>query len=177
MTIALSRESQIHTDRLLLRPSTTEDAQRGFEILSDWEVSKMLRMVSYPIDQEGNAAWFAGHESEWAEGTAYRFAVILQNRMIGLIDIDEIDDGGGSLGYWFERECWGRGLAREAAFAIKRFAFESINLQNLRSGHAADNEGSGKILTALGFQHVGNKMIPSRSRKSEIEQCRYLLSR
>lgn len=167
----------ITTKRLLLRHSSAADAQRAFEIQADWAVTRMLRMASFPPDHAEIEAWFADHPREWAAGEAYRFAAVLDGRMIGLIDIDEVADGEGELGYWFERASWAQGFASEAARAVVRFAFAEAGLSSLRSGHAADNAASGRILTRLGFRLLDRVERSSRSRGETILQCRYRLAR
>jgi [ribosomal protein S5]-alanine N-acetyltransferase len=131
-----------HHQTSSLATSTAADAQRAFEIQSDWAVTRMLRMASFPPDRTEIEAWFADHPRERTAGEAYRFAVTLDGRMIGLVDIDEIADGEGELGYWFEQAAWGQGFASEAASAVVRFAFTDVGLLSLRSGHAADNAAS-----------------------------------
>lgn len=167
----------IITKRLHLRPSSEADAQRAFEIQSDWAVTQMLRMASFPPKRNEIEAWFADHPREWAAGEAYRFAAFLDGRMIGLVDLDEIADGEGELGYWFEQAAWGQGFASEAATAVVRFAVSQAGLQSLRSGHAADNAASGRILTRLGFRLLDRVECPSRSRGETILQYRYRLIR
>lgn len=167
----------IITKRLHLRPSTATDAQRAFEIQSDWAVTRMLRMASFPPDPAEIKAWFADHPREWAAGEAYRFAAMLDGRMIGLVDLDEITDGEGELGYWFEQAAWGQGFASEAARAVVRFAFADAGLQSLCSGHAADNTASGRVLARLGFRLLDRVERSSRSRGETILQCRYRLAR
>ncbi|MEQ1408034.1 GNAT family N-acetyltransferase [Neorhizobium sp. Rsf11] len=166
----------IRTDRLVLRPTFATDAERAFEIQSDWEVTRMLRMASFPADRQATFDWFADHEREWSAGEAYRFAVELGGRMVGLVDVDEIKDGEGDLGYWFERVAWGRGYAFEAANAVVRFAFGEIGLSTLKSGHAADNPASGRVLAKLGFVPVDIVERFSRPRGEPIQQCRYVLA-
>jgi len=167
----------ITTKRLSLRPSTAADAERAFEIQSDWAVTQMLRMASFPPDRAEIGTWFADHPREWAAGEAYRFATFLDGRMIGLVDLDEIADGEGELGYWFEQAAWGQGFAAEAAAAVVRFAFSEAGLQSLRSGHAADNVASGRVLERLGFRLLDQVERSSRSRGETILQCRYRLTR
>jgi RimJ/RimL family protein N-acetyltransferase len=77
-------------------------------------------MASYPPSLKNMEAWFATHEDEWSGGSAYRFAVSLEGRMIGLVDIDEIVEGSGELGYWLDKMSWGNGFAYEAAEALVR---------------------------------------------------------
>ena len=63
-------------------------------------------------DLKETIAWFSEHRQEWLSGTAYRFAVLRDDRMIGLMDIDAVAGGEGDLGDWFERASWGRSLPR-----------------------------------------------------------------
>jgi len=107
--------TRLTTARLLLRPTVVSDAGRAFDIQSDWNVTRMLRMARFPPDQEDIRRWFADHRSEWRAGEAYRFGVECAGKFIGLVDIDEICAGWGDLGYWFERASWGHGYALEAA--------------------------------------------------------------
>ncbi|MGO4737291.1 GNAT family N-acetyltransferase [Bosea sp. 2KB_26] len=163
------------TDRLVLRPTSAADANRAFEIQSDWEVTRMLRMASFPPDRADIALWFADHPREWAAGEAYRFAVEFQGRAIGVIDVDEISQGEGELGYWFEQASWGRGYASEAAQAVVNFAFRTVGLSQLLSGHAVDNAASGQVLLKLGFRPLDIVQRTSRSRGETILQRRYVL--
>jgi ribosomal-protein-alanine N-acetyltransferase len=168
--------AMITTKRLHLRPSTAADAQRAFEIQSDWAVTRMLRMASFPPDRTEIECWFADHPREWAAGEAYRFAALLDGRMIGLVDLGGIAADEGELGYWFEQTAWGQGFASEAARAVVRFAFTEASLSVLRSGHAADNLASGRVLIRLGFRLLDRVERTSRSRGETILQCRYRLA-
>jgi RimJ/RimL family protein N-acetyltransferase len=167
---------QLITDRLVLRPTSVLDAGRAFEIQSDWEVTRMLRMASFPPSREGIVQWFADHPRQWAAGEAYRFGVELLGRLIGVVDIDEISPGEGELGYWFDQANWGQGYAPEAARSVVRFAFCDVGLQRLRSGHAVDNLASASVLLKLGFRPLDTVQRMSRSRGEEIMQRRCILT-
>lgn len=164
----------IRTPRLLLRAFTPQDAQRVFEIRSDFEVTRMLVFPAYPPVLEHVAAWLREHAVEWRAGTAYRFAVVADGRVIGCADVDEIQDGCGELGYWLERDYWGRGLASEAAGAVHDFATRTLGLRRLVAGHAADNPASGRILLRLGFRHVADRSRLYRSRGAEVVRREYV---
>jgi [ribosomal protein S5]-alanine N-acetyltransferase len=167
---------QLTTDRLVLRPTNVLDADRAFEIQSAWEVTRMLRMASFPPRREEIVDWFADHPREWATGEAYRFGVELRGRLMGVVDIDDIGQEEGELGYWFDQETWGQGYASEAAKAVVRFAFCDVGLQRLRSGHAVDNRASASVLLKLGFRPRDIVQRMSRSRGEEIMQRRYILA-
>jgi [ribosomal protein S5]-alanine N-acetyltransferase len=143
---------------------------------TDWEVTRMLRMASFPPDRQEIKRWFADHQREWLIGEAYRFAVELEGRMVGVVDIDGIAGREGSLGYWLDRAVWGRGYAFEAAHAVTRFAFEDVGLSKLKAGHAHDNPGSGRVLTKLGFRLLDIVQRFSRPRGENIIQRRYVLT-
>ena len=121
--------------------------------------------------------WFAGHPDEWLAGSAYRFAVVCEGRLIGLTDIAGVSRGEGALGYWFDKAVWGLGYATEAAGALVSFAFDVLNLSQLRAAHASDNAASACVLRKLGFQPAGKIRVWSRSRREEIVEQRYLLTR
>jgi [ribosomal protein S5]-alanine N-acetyltransferase len=142
-----------------------------FAIQSEWEVARMLSMASFPPDRGDIRRWFADHAGEWQAGRAYRFAIESEERMIGVIDIDE-----GGLGYWFDRSEWGRGYAYEAGCAAVRFAREDVGLPKLTAGHAYDNPASGRILCKLGFRPVDVVPRFSRPRGETIMQHRYVLA-
>jgi [ribosomal protein S5]-alanine N-acetyltransferase len=171
------RITTIATPHLVLRPSEADDAPRAFEVQSSWEVTRMLRQASWPPDRGAMDAWFAAHAAEWTSGTAFRFAVTLEGHMIGLADVDEISGATGELGYWLDRSCWGRGYASEAASALVRFAFDELELAELSAGHAEDNAASGRILRRLGFQHLRDVQVHSRSRGAPVVQRQYTLHR
>jgi ribosomal-protein-alanine N-acetyltransferase len=168
---------QLRTERLTLRPFEVSDAARVTEIGSVWEVARMLRMAPWPTSLEINRAWLATHAAEWRAGTAYRFAIVHRGRLIGCVDVDEIEAGEGVLGYWLAPAAWGQGFALEAARAAVRFTFERVGLQRLRSGHALDNPASGRVLLRLGFAPTGETRVWSRPRGEEIRQLTYSLGR
>ncbi|MGG6894282.1 GNAT family N-acetyltransferase [Rhizobium sp. BR 315] len=105
MTARSIPRSHIQTARLLLRPTSETDANRAVEIQSDWNVARMLSNATYPPDLKDIADWFSSHGREWDEGTAYRFAIEREGRMIGIVDVDCIVGSEGSLGYfgWKDR--------------------------------------------------------------------------
>jgi RimJ/RimL family protein N-acetyltransferase len=159
---------EIRTRRLLLRKLTVADVPRIHEILSNWHVTRMLRMAPFPPRLDQLQQWLSGHDQEWTAGTAYRFAVTAGERMIGCTDVDQISSGCGGLGYFPDEDCWGRGFASEAAEAVRDFAVEAVGLRRLLSGHAIDNPASGHILIKLGFRPTGEAEVWSQSRQETV---------
>lgn len=138
---------------------------------------RMLRLAPHPYSLAAAREWIASHVVEQGQGTAFRFVIEHDGRIIGTCDVDEIDDRSGALGYWLEQDAWGRGFATEAATAVAEFAFTQLGLLSLTSGHASDNPNSGRVLAKLGFRKVGQTRIWSMPRKGEIDQIRYEMVR
>lgn len=165
---------QLQTKRLVLRAFTAADAQRVFEIRSHWDVTRMLVFPAYPPVLDDISAWLEEHAAEWRAGTAYRFAMVVDGKVIGCTDVDEISDGSGELGYWLDPDYWSRGLGSEAAAAVLTFATQTLGLRRLSAGHAADNPASGRILVRLGFRWIEDRSRWYTSRQAVVARRHYV---
>jgi ribosomal-protein-alanine N-acetyltransferase len=172
----IDREIRLTTERLVLRPTAPGDAARLAQIQSNWNVTKMLRLAPWPTSEAAMFDWVDLHGTEWAAGTAYRFACMNREALIGVCDIDEIADGSGEFGYWFDEAYWGQGFAGEAARAVLVFGLDTVGLTRITAGHAADNGNSGKVLRRLGFRLVGETTKYSMPHGREIPYLMYELS-
>jgi [ribosomal protein S5]-alanine N-acetyltransferase len=128
----------------------------------------MLRRASYPPNADSLANWLAHHETEWLSGAAYRFGAVATGRIVGSVDIGEIDRGVGDLGYWFDQACWGQGYGSEAARLMQDFAFGTLGLRSLIAGHVIENVASGRILLRLGFRPVADELQYYPSRREQV---------
>jgi [ribosomal protein S5]-alanine N-acetyltransferase len=97
MSPAPAPSIQLNTARLVLRPTGAPDADRAYEIQSDWDVTRVLVMARFPPDQAEMRRWFAVHSQEWLAGSAYRFAVAREGRLIGVVDVAGVDRGEGVM--------------------------------------------------------------------------------
>jgi ribosomal-protein-alanine N-acetyltransferase len=62
--------------------------------------------------------------------------------MIGVVDIEDIVDREGTLGYWFDRVIWGRGYAFEASEVVTEFAVRDLGWHECGAyGPSAPNYG------------------------------------
>jgi RimJ/RimL family protein N-acetyltransferase len=52
-----------------------------------------------------------------------------------------------------------------------------LGLTRVRAGHAEDNAGSARLIASIGFRHVDDAVVRSRSRSEDVLQRRYLLHR
>lgn len=170
------RSIRLPTDRLVLRPTEPADVARALEIRSNPEVARNLVSATIPPDVEKMTSWFASHADEWRQGTAYRLAITLDGRLIGVCDVFDVAEGEGEIGYWLDRAVWGRGFGLEAARRLVRFALDDVGLTSLLAGCADDNAASAMILTRLGFTRLEDVRVFSMSRLEEITQRRFRLT-
>jgi RimJ/RimL family protein N-acetyltransferase len=60
------------------------------------------------------------------------------------------------LGFHLRPRFWGQGLATEAAGAVIKYAFDTLQADSLFAGHNPHNVNSAKVLKKLGFSYVGD---------------------
>jgi [ribosomal protein S5]-alanine N-acetyltransferase len=56
------------------------------------------------------------------------------------------------IGWWLARNCWGRGLASEAAREAMRFAFDEVKLSRVIAIAQPENRASIRIMRKLGMR-------------------------
>lgn len=60
-----------------------------------------------------------------------------------------------SLGYCFDDAAWGHGYATEAARALLRWAFDTLDLNRVQAETDTGNAASARVLEKLGFVREG----------------------
>lgn len=146
----------IETERLIIRPFTMDDIEPAYVMNLDTEVSKYTgdggavskKEIERRITQD-----VLGDYKKYGFG---RLAVELkaENKFIGfaglkyLDDMDEVD-----LGYRFIKECWGKGIATEAARECVNFGFKILGLTKIIVMVLPENSGSIRVLEKLNFKY------------------------
>lgn len=160
----------IRTHNLVLRHFQAADAERVCVILNHPQVGPMISRIPLPYPLDAALAWLETHAGERADNSAFRFGVEKDNYLIGCVDVADIKDSAGELGFWFDPAFSGIGYAFEAAEAVLTFAFERLNLTTLTANRASDNAASGKLLARLGFRSKQTFETWSESRQQTITQ-------
>ncbi|MEO8227247.1 MAG: GNAT family protein, partial [Gemmatimonadota bacterium] len=62
----------------------------------------------------------------------------------------------GELGYWIGRPHWGNGYVTEAAAAVIRHGFMTLDLNRIEAHHLSGNDASGRVLLKVGMTHEGS---------------------
>ncbi len=144
----------IKTERLLIRGFQFEDWPDIREVLAKPEVTAFDS--PYPLDENGIQAvvrHFVGNAD---------FAAVLlaeTNRFIGHLHFGirpELDDGTRNLGFVFDSDYWGRGMACESCQALLRFAFEELGAPGFLTGTRRENLRACRLLERLQFLRIPN---------------------
>lgn len=171
----LGESPDIVTDRLRLRRPGERDLPAIARICGDWDVARRLARVPHPYGI-ADARFFLDQvvPAEWV------WAITLSgdDALVATIGLMPAADGvRAELGYWLSPSVWGRGIATEAGRAVVAFAFDTLGLVGLTSGHAVDNPASGRVLAKLGFGETHRAMQYSLAAGGEVPSVRMRLDR
>lgn len=148
----------INTARLLLRPYTLADAPAVHRIVSDREVAATTLRIPHPYPDNGAVEWLKSIEPKWADGSAAVFAITLPatHEIVGTIGlVITPEHRHAEMGYIIARPHWGNGYVTEAAAAVLRFAFETLNLNRIFAHHMTHNPASGTVMRKIGMRYEG----------------------
>ena len=104
--------------------------------------------------------YLAGSVKDWDEGTAYNYAMVTGDALVGSIGLmTRCGPGGLEIGYWVHRAYTGRGLATAATAALVRQAFGLPGVDWVEIVHDELNVASGQIPRKLGFTEAGRRPL------------------
>ena len=149
--------SNIETERLILRPWQKEDLEpfarlnadpRVMEyfpsVLSRGESDQLAKKIQAKIEKNGWGFW----------------AVSLKENatFIGFLGLNDIDPSfpfapAVEIGWRLAFDAWGKGYATEGAKAVLQYGFETVNLNEIVSFTAVQNQRSRRIMEKIGMHH------------------------
>jgi ribosomal-protein-alanine N-acetyltransferase len=148
----------LHTARLHLRPFTDDDADALFALHSNTFV---MRYWDTPPWQERTRSerFLATCQRLADEGTGARPAIdpASDGAFVGWCTLSEWnpDCRSASLGYCLDDTMWGHGYATEAAHAMLRWAFETLDLNRVQAEVDTRDAASARVLEKNGFVREG----------------------
>lgn len=146
------------TDRLRLRPFTDADADALFALHSDAHVLRYWD--SPPWTEPARAERFITMCRTMAdEGTGARVAIdrACDGVFVGWCGLTgwNPEYRSATLGYVLGEPMWGHGYATEAAHALLRWAFDTLDLNRVQAETDTRNAASARVLEKLGFVREG----------------------
>ncbi|WP_424970203.1 GNAT family N-acetyltransferase [Dinoroseobacter sp. S76] len=149
----------LRTARLRLRSLEMGDAPDLARIAGDPRVAPNIFVATVPWPLAEVEALIA--RDVWQGKLGFRLAVLTEaGRFIGSIGVSAQPH----IFYFFDPDSWGQGYAREAVGAVADAVMDHFDLPRLGAEVFTDNPGSGKVLEACGFAHVGQGIATSRAR-------------
>jgi ribosomal-protein-alanine N-acetyltransferase len=148
----------LRTSRLLLRPFTEADTDAIFALQSNPHVLRYWD--SPPWSERARAERFIARCRQMEqEGSGARVAIerAVDRVFIGWCCLVEWnpDYRSATLGYCLDDSAWGQGFAPEAADALLRWAFDTLDLNRVQSDADTRNTASARVLEKLGFVREG----------------------
>lgn len=148
----------LETDRLLLRPSRLEDAERVSELLSDRSIPDTAMHIPHPCPISVVEAWISKHAKKYSDGVSLDFYVQLKSLdgVIGAVhlDFDSVNDSA-ELGYWIGKPYWNQGYATEAVKAVLTYAHEQKKVRKIFAYYLCRNLASRRVLEKCGLKAEG----------------------
>lgn len=145
---------RLETPRLLLRPMRERDIDELMLIFTDPNV--MASFGGHLFTREQMARWLR-HNLAHQEAHGYGlFAAILKESgdLIGNCGLQQVEIEGQvevELGYDLRSDHWNRGLATEAARAVRDYAFEVLRLPKIISLIRTGNRASRRVAEKVGM--------------------------
>lgn len=146
----------IETNRLLLREYTYQDFEDLSQILTDPET---MKHYPKPYDEAGVKRWLDWSLNNYKEYGFGLWAIELKETgefigdcgiTIQTIDGEKLPE----IGYHINKKHWRQGYAKEAASAVRDWAFEHTPYDALYSYMNATNIGSYSTAASIGMKRI-----------------------
>ena len=146
----------IETDRLILRNYTEEDFDGLYRIVSDPET---MQYFPKPYDEAGTKRWITWSMEHYEKYGFGFWAVVLKEtgELMGNCGLTMQNIDGEQLpeiGYHINKNFWKKGYAKEAARAVRDWAFQNTDFDTLYSYMDDKNIGSYSTAEANGMKRI-----------------------
>jgi ribosomal-protein-alanine N-acetyltransferase len=162
------RPTELHTERLLLRPFCAGDVADALAYRNDPEFARFLPHVPQPFTWGDAEAFVARNVAESWE-TSSVFAVVLGGTVIGTVNF-EVDRArrAAMLGYALGRRWWGCGFATEAARGGMAWAVGAYGLRRVWASTDVRTVPSRRVMEKLGMRCEGVRVADHIGRDGAI---------
>jgi len=171
----------LQTERLTLRLHARSDIAALMPLIGAREVAATTLRIPYPYTEADAQDFIAGTQEELLNGSGLRLGIVVResDTLCGGVGLRiEPDHRRAELGYWIGVPYWGKGYATEAARAMVKYGFETLQLHRVFASHIVSNSASARVLRKIGMRHEGSQRghILKRGEFLDIEMCGMLAS-
>lgn len=169
---------EIKTDRLLMRPLCIDDLETVYVYAADEEnTTYMFWLPNHKVEETVQFLIQVTNEWKKEEPSFYEFAIVLDGLQIGAISI-YLDDTRkiGELGWIINKRYWKKGIATEAALAIKDFAIHTLKVRKLTANCDYRNIASYSLMNKIGLRLEDDKKVRTYTKNNEtVKELTYSL--
>lgn len=139
--------------RLSIRYQRLSDARRFFDILTHPD----FRYFPRPKSLKSERAFLRKSIEKRRRGLEYNFAVIQNGEIVGAVGlkVDAHRKHIGEIGYFVERQHWGKGIAGRAVKLAEEFAFRRLKMTRLELVTLRANRASKRVALKCGYTNEG----------------------
>jgi ribosomal-protein-alanine N-acetyltransferase len=157
----------IHTQRLLLRPLTLDDAEPTARLMTPG-IARWTGSWTGETSAEAVAERIGRYLDAERRGADLHRAIEQKEDgvLLGWIAVrgGEQDPRRASLGYWIGEAFFGQGYTKEAARALLAYAWTTRDVDVIEGVAQVANTASLAVLRGLGMRHIGQRMEPAPAR-------------
>jgi 8-oxo-dGTP diphosphatase len=169
----------LESERLVLRPLASQDADPITDLVNDWDVVRHTAMIPFPYRRQ-MAVDFILSQTDVSRTGSFNLAITRKEDgrllgCIGLIRGPQSDEA--ELGYWLGKPFWSQGYASEAVGRLVAFAFEELGLRQLIASAVPTNLASHRVQEKNGFVVDGAEEIAAPARGHPLQVIRRRLDR
>ncbi|MCY7711172.1 GNAT family N-acetyltransferase [Bacillus safensis] len=148
----------IHTERLILKQATIEDAEDMHIYLSNETVCRYMGIDAHETieDTKGEIKWY---DNIFKEQTGIRWGISLKDNpaiigSCGFLNLEKRHCRT-EIGYELHHDHWRKGIMKEAIAAVLRYGFQEMNLNRIEAIIDPENTSSIKLVEMLYFVKEG----------------------
>ena len=173
MTAAFDRiDWPVHTERLSIRPATSDDIEAVWSYRRFPEVSQWL--TAAPVTLEEFRSYYDIPERlaktlliEWAGAVIGDLMLAVESPYAQAEVKDQATGTQAELGWCLAPDQAGQGFATEAVRELFRICFEDLGLRRVVAGCFVGNETSWRLMQRLGMRRESHAILESLHRSGE----------
>jgi len=167
----------LETDRLILRPFVSEDAEAVFNNwANDDEVTKYLTWPTHQsVEQTKEFMNFCLSCYEQPDGYQWGIELKDTHELIGNISVVRINEAvdAASLGWVLGRKWWGQEIMPEAAEKVISYLFREVGAKRIDAEHDVNNPKSGRVMEKVGMKYEGTFRQFARNNQGIVDCAIY----
>ena len=150
----LEKEVDQQIAKIALRYQRVGDAKKFWEILNHPD---FIHFPVRPKTIKAEREYLRLTREKRQKHQEYSFAITLQGEVIGGIGvmIDQRRQHIGEIGYFIERQHWGKGLASQSVGLIEQFIEQELALSRIELTTMLENRASARVAEKCGYQKEG----------------------